>query len=590
MLDNFTLRKAILLSVTLMLAALLFTAARQVPDLMAAKFSNPDSYYKLVLLRDYTPQAGLEYMARDNAPHGSYLHWSVVHSWSMLEISRGLQFLGLGKETALLWAGGSLTLLSMLLLTVFVVRTVANQGGRLAALVTALVLVTSRPLFAYGQLVQLTHHIFMLVPLAAAACCFLRERLDLSLGTHAAADFLGGGLIALALWISPETMPLVVALAAIRAALRLQTPQAGPVWPAALGLMVVLIAGWRVDPPPPTFTAWALDHISLAWLLLGLALASLLLLTDFLVSRKVRTSRAVAILTLAVIVEAACWLLAVPGARSGISALIPLELQPIWLDAINEMRSAKKPWEAVAWLFMPVLAGVLLLGVAWRERSLWQALLALTTLAYAAMAFQHIRSGAPAAVAAALSYGVALTRMCGFAALRPSAEMTGRQWPAILLVLAPPLQMVLWLGLAAWLINTRASGADVRADPDSKGVCTIAEIAPRLNALPAGIILAPLDATPEILWRTHQRTVAGNYHHNIGGLRDYYRIWNSEAPDTQAQAALVRRGVNYLLACLPEGDMAKTKSSSLMARVERGIDIPWLSHHETIGRWQLYYR
>ncbi len=77
-------------------------------------------------------------------------------------------------------------------------------------------------------------------------------------------DFTGGLLLGLALWVSPETMPLVLVLAAMRAAIRLQQPASGAVWSVAVGFMLMLLAGWLTDPPPPTFTAWALDHISLA--------------------------------------------------------------------------------------------------------------------------------------------------------------------------------------------------------------------------------------------------------------------------------------------------------------------------------------
>lgn len=605
MLDNLTPRKVVLLAMTLMLMVVLFGAVRQVPDLLAAHFSNPDSYYKLVLLRDYTPQGGLQYMARDNAPLGSYVHWSAVHSWVMQQMARGFGFLGLAAEPALVWAGGSLTLLSVLLLALCVVWTVVNQGGRLAALIAALVLATSRPLFAYGQLLQITHHIFMLVPLAGAACCLLRERLDLRPMAHGTLDLLGGGLIGLALWTSPETMPLVVALAAIRAALRLQVPQAGPVWPVALGLMAVLVSGWLLDPPPPTFSAWALDHISLAWLLLGLALTSLLLLTDWLTARRVGICYAVTILAAAFVLAAVLWLLVVPGAHLGITALIPPDLQSLWWHNINEMRRPSKPWEIVSWLAMPTLAGALLLGIAWREHSLWRALLALTTLAYTVQAFLHMRSGAAAALLAALAYGITLVSIRGFAARRPTLEMAGRrQWPAILLVLAPAVQLVLWVGLVVWLGNAAnsqnnvagnhviASVSDDTSTSNHADACSIRTIVSRLNALPAGIVLAPLDETGEILWRTHQRTVAGGYHHNIGGLRDYFHIWNSTAPDALAQSILARRGVDYLLACQPPTAPEKESGATptLLTRAAEGADIPWLPHHETIGRWHLYFR
>ncbi len=150
-----------------MLAVLGRNMASQATDLTSADLPNPDSYYRLVILKDYTPETGFQFIARDNAPQGSWIHWSLPHTWTVWQLHRGLMAVGLEKNAALLWAGGGLTMLSMLLLAFFVALAVANVGSLRAAVVSALVLASSPPLFGYGQLVQITHHIFMLVPLAA---------------------------------------------------------------------------------------------------------------------------------------------------------------------------------------------------------------------------------------------------------------------------------------------------------------------------------------------------------------------------------------------------------------------------------------
>ena len=46
---------------------------------------------------------------------------------------------------------------------------------------------------------------------------------------------------------------------------------------AAIGLVVTTSLGWQIDPPPPGFTRWALDHISLAYVVLAALLAVVLL-------------------------------------------------------------------------------------------------------------------------------------------------------------------------------------------------------------------------------------------------------------------------------------------------------------------------
>ena len=92
------------------------------------------------------------------------------------------------------------------------------------------------------RLDQITHHIFMLVPVAAAAACFLRP---LPPARLAWPDALGGGLLGLALWISPETMPLVAGFAAVRAVLKLESAAPTPsLTPVAVGLLAVVALGW----------------------------------------------------------------------------------------------------------------------------------------------------------------------------------------------------------------------------------------------------------------------------------------------------------------------------------------------------------
>lgn len=80
MLGNLTIRKVLLLCLLIMLLPLLYKSAGQIPDLMAARLLNPDSYTKPVLLHGYTPGTGFPTMMRDNAPYGSYLHWSMEPS------------------------------------------------------------------------------------------------------------------------------------------------------------------------------------------------------------------------------------------------------------------------------------------------------------------------------------------------------------------------------------------------------------------------------------------------------------------------------------------------------------------------------
>ena len=572
MLNHLSARKAGCLSLVIMAIVVVFRVVWQSADLMAVHLPNPDSFMRLVLLRDHVPGGDFQFMARDNAPQGAWLHWSMVHSWVMWWLARGLAASGLAFESALVWAGTGLTMISLLALTGLLAGVMVIRGGRLAAIAVTVALLSSLPLQAYGAPLQLTHHVFMLVPLAAAFLCFQSTRWW--------ADLAGGALMGLALWISPETMPLVVALAAMRMAMRLQCPQGRPVWPVAAGLLAMLAWGWMQDPPPPTFTAWALDHISLAWLVLGALLALWLVLADGVICRVPGLRTRVAVVCLAGLVCGVAWLLWVPGALAGPEGLLPDELKRLWWSRIMELKPAtQSAYRGIGFLGMPVLAGVALLWVSWREALLWKAVWALTTLAYAVLAAWHLRMGAAAALAAVLAWGLVLCRLPTFRTEDVNALPARQQYRTGVLLVMPVL--VAAAALTAALLDKTPSSARSGA-----ARCPVSDVAPYLNQQPPGTVLVPLNEGPEMLWRTPHGIVASNYHHNIDGLLDYYRIQRSTDVNAGLADLLDRRRIRWLLAC-PGGGVTP-EPGTLLARMEHGESIPGLAGPTQIGAWQVY--
>src|SRR5690606_35998923 len=105
------------LAIVFMVIALFRSTYTQFNDVAAGQFSNPDSYYKLVLLEGYAQGHPINFNPRDNAPDGNWIHWSLPHSWTVWQLHKVFTLFGLDTQSALIWAGASLTLLSMLLLT-----------------------------------------------------------------------------------------------------------------------------------------------------------------------------------------------------------------------------------------------------------------------------------------------------------------------------------------------------------------------------------------------------------------------------------------------------------------------------------------
>lgn len=530
-----------ILAVVFMAIALFRPTYTQFSDVATGQFSNPDSYYKLVLLEGYAQGEPINFNPRDNVPNGNWIHWSLPHSWTIWQLHKVFSLFGLDTQSALIWAGASLTLFSMLLLTALVAGTILSIGTYKATLATALLMASSLPLAGYGQLQQITHHIFMLVPIAGAALCIIR-----SIKTpNAARDFFAGLLAGLALWISPETMPLVVIMVVLRMAIRMQFPESGKIWPMAAGLTGMILLAWLIDPPPPTFSAWSLDHISLAWLLFVCLTALVMLVADYVTTHDIDVPKSFAWVAMTGITVGSIWLLLTPGATAGASGLLPDELKTVWWEQIQELKPAtSSPEKMIGWLTTPIVAGLLALYWAWQKRLLWLGVLGMGALLYALLGGLHVRMGAAGALVSALAFGLSVSYMPVFANEEKRHSIKA-QTGGVLLVLLGPLQLLAVLGVALLNVNSDI----ISANKDKKNECAMQDITPQLNALPPSVILTTSSAASELLYRTHHKVIAGNYHHNVDGLLDVHRALLDTEPWDKSKEILQRRKVNYVLIC-----------------------------------------
>lgn len=556
---NWTYGRALAAAVFIMLVMLTKNVVDQYDDLVSANLPNPDSYYKLVLIKDYDPAHGFQFIARDNAPEGSWVHWSMPHTWTIMQLQKGVMLLGVDSDKALLLAGGGLTILCMLLLATFVAMTVLNIGSNLAAVLSALALATSFPLFGYGQLVQITHHIFMLVPIAAACILFFRRDMQ----TRQVFDWLGGIFLGLALWISPETMPFVLTVAATRGALQLQQASPTYLWPAATGFLMMLFLGWTIDPPPPTFQPWALDHISLTWLLFGALMASVMLVVDLCSYYKVRFAISLVVTVAAFILCVALWVLIVPAVILGPLGLLPEELHPLWWSKIKELQSVNTVAEWVGYLAPPLFAGLWLTFIAWKEQKLWMLILALATLVYGVLAASYIRMGAASAVMAALAFGLCASRLRVLRSLDNSAcYPLSEQLFGVLIILFFPLYVFLVTAID-----------DSAVKEKSLSPCQFNSIVDDLGKLPIGTVMLPLNFAPELLYKTYHSTIAGNYHHNVDGLLDITKFFY-DMNEVAAINLVGRRRVSYIVFC--HRNVVSAKSSSFIMALSKKNNTQWL--------------
>lgn len=567
--------KTLVTVVLIMLSVLAAYSRPLLGRLSAANLPNPDSYYNMVTVLDGWGNHQFPLEARDNAPVGNWVHWTRPYAWTLWQAHRPFALAGFDEKQALLYGGAALTLGSMILLVLFVAAAVMNIAGRQAALVSGLMLATNNALLSYGRIDQVTHHIFMLVPVAAGAACLLNPR-----GEKLAA-LAGGCLLGLAWWISPEMMPLIVGLLYLRIARQIQNPLSGSLWPIAIGLAWMTLCAWSFDQPPPTFSTWALDRISLAYVLLAFLLAGILCLAEWLTSRPFRLSFVVGGVGLASVIAAGIWLRAVPQMLTNPADLIPPELKSLWWSHINELRSVQSFSDGVSCLVLPLCGAGLAGYAAWRNRSLWLGVLAMMSLAYGVLGAWHVRMAAAAAVAGvlALCAGAASLRILTDDETRPSsAQMAG----GFLLAALGPLLLLVHAGLTTlW------------PQPTEEFHCGLGSVAGVLDEIPQATFLTSLASGPELLYRTHHRTVAAPYHHDVAGVLDSFHAWLD--PDgASAENIVRRRAVGYVLGCTYfQAELhGKPGRRTLADRIGSGDApdwlkaIPWPAGTQT--NWHLY--
>ena len=116
------------------------------------------------------------------------------------------------------------------------------------------------------------------------------------------------------------------------------------------------------------------------------------------------------------------------------------------------------------------------------------------------------------------------------------------------------------VGFAVPVGVARAVEGPARDPAPDERACNLGEIAPELESTikeagqPFPVVLAAIDAGPELLWRLPVRIVTDPYHRNVEGILDARAIFGSTDWST-AQALLRKHDVALVLVCDsdPEG-------------------------------------
>jgi hypothetical protein len=509
--------------------------AHWLPSVSHGALFNPDSYMRLARLDDIlAAQASIDVVARDGSGAGTVLYWSHLLDALLLVLAAPLA-LFLGEHEALRWAGVLLGPLGAGLLGMALSWAAAPLSEPAWRWTGALSGSLAIPIIGYSLPGVVHHH--TLVALAGVMCAGWAGRCGFA-GARAGRRL--GAWSCFGLWLSPEVMPIVVmSLGAVGLGwlLHPDQPRWGSTLASATTTFAVLVGlALAVDPPHASPIASEMDRLSVTWLVLGL-LGAASGVSLWLIDRQAvsRVPRGLIGGTIAII-AATIWLAMFPAALRGTEGVVRGADPHAFFDGIAEMLPVRSLPDAIIYLLLGTFGALLAMTLAFRRRSLEFAYAATCVLLLVLAAAAHRRFAIYGACAGAIGVPVAITligdrlRTC-----RPIWATAARLGLLLFLLITP---------FAVLRLAARASeiGTDIAS------ACSIRTVARELRPFAGQIVLADVNDTPELLYRTQLKTVGSLYHSNAGAYLRLRDAWRSQRLD-RVPPELAATGASLVLFC-----------------------------------------
>lgn len=530
---------------------------------------DPDSYMTLLRIREeLARERVLDAIARDGSGHGLALPWSHLMDAAILVLRAPLRLV-LSPDAALYWAGAVTGPLAVGLLGIAVAWTVAPVARR-GWLWTAPVAVSLTPgVLGYGQLGCVTHHL----PLVLLVVMGWGHAGRAALG-DGRAGWCAGLFAGLGIWMSPEAMPFGLMGLGVIGLAWIMRP--GPGVGAALrgaggGLLATIAFALLVDPPQGGRSVAELDRISVVFLCLAAIVCALCWTTCVLDGRRLSLRTRFTAAAAGAGLGAALWLALFPAYLRGLGGLMTPEQARAFFGPIQEMRPLLTLRDLAAFTLtgaLAVLGGVVL---GWRARGLPGALwlyAALCAAAGLALAVAHRRFAVYPEAAGAMMLPVLLTE-----ASRPALA---RWRPLLRPGLIAAFLLLPFLPAALGIVSP-AEAAQARAEAKAAH-CAVGTLAPALRPYAGAVVLADVNDTPELLYRTGVRTVGSLYHPGIAAFMRLRAAWRARDLG-HVPAALRATEARYVLACpgALRTSLVDGPRTTLFDRLDRGDPPTWLT-------------
>ncbi len=538
--------------------------------------TDPDSYMRLDRLHDilarHTP---LHVVLRDASGAGAVLHWSHLLDMLLLLLALPLRPF-LDQADALYVAAALLGPLSVGLLGTVSAWAMAPNADRGWRWMAPVLVALSPSIVNYGQPGVATHHIL----LAAASVTMAGAAGRACMGDHAS-DIRLGACGGAAIWLSPEAMPFVLMafggvglawmLAPSRQAASASATARRPAVAMATGCSVFLLVvacAFASDPPFGGYGAVEIARLSVVYLVLGAALCAIGW-TLWGIDRARLSSRAR--IGIAVAATAAClglWLALFPAVLKGPDGLMDRATTQIFSGNILEMRPVWSLGLALALLPNGVLAALLLAWFSVRRHSVLWAYAAICVGAMLVLGSLHVRFVIYGEAAAAVALPAMLTALTTLLArVRPTVQAASRIGLIALMLLPDSVYAA-----SGW---QAADGGPATTIAD----CPVHDLGPMLAPYAGQVVLADVNAGPELLYRTGVLIVGSAYFRNIDGFMRLRAAWLSTESATEPAAVRATKAT-MVLACTHPGPTAQAANApavTLFERLARGEAPAWLA-------------
>jgi hypothetical protein len=542
---------------------------RYLPDLRAGGLSNPDSYMRLVRLRDMVDSGTILFSAsRDGSGHGTILHWS--HLLDSLLCILAVPFrLFLNPHDSLHAAALIFGPLNIAALAFAAAWAAAPFAERKYLFLGAILPALSPAIISYGMAGVVHHHIAVVI--CVVACSGWAARLIAGPARPGGGIALGAWA-GLGIWFTPESVPLtMMAFAGLGLAWIVYPKRddiARAIGLAGLSFAGVTILALTADPPADGYGALDIDRLSLLFAGLSLAVAAigagLWAVHPFVPDTRQRIAAACAIGLVVTVV----WAASFRGALLGTNMLLDREQRDAMFGHVAEMLPVGGVLPALHFLLTGACAAAIAIVWAEHRRSVLIGYAAGCLLALLALGFAHVRFAAYPEAAGAIALPIALTLAAAATESRHQIVQSFTRMATILLFIQVP-----YLGQLPDLIGG-ASAAPMIVLPACKVADAVAMLKPHAGA----VVLTDVNDTPEILYKSQLRTVGSLYHRDIEAFLRLRAAWRA-APSETVPPEIDAAEVSLVLGCRSPARsplVEDVKTATLFDQVRSGNPPPWL--------------